>query len=81
MLIQIKDIKIKNIATMPENQGKGYAKAMITFACEKFKIFGYDKIYVWTDQAPEFYKKLGWTFERMVTKNEGGEAFLFSKNI
>ena len=30
---------------------------------------------------PEFYKKLGWTFEGMITKNEGGEAFLFSKNI
>ena len=70
-----------NVMIFDEFQGKGYAKAMINFACEKFKTFGYNKIYVWTDQVPEFYKKLGWTFERMVTKNEGGEAFLFSKNI
>ena len=62
-------------------QGKGYAKAMITFACEKFKTFGYNKIYVWTDQVPEFYNKIGWKYERKVTKNEGGEGLLFSKEI
>jgi len=70
-----------NVMIFEEFKGKGYAKAMINFACEKFKNFGYSKIYVWTDQAPEFYEKLGWTYEGKITKNEGGEGELFSKEI
>lgn len=62
-------------------RGKGYAKIILQFACEKFKDFGYDKVYVWTDQAPKFYKKLGWTYEGLITKNEGGQGYLFSKNV
>ncbi len=60
-------------------RGKGYAKIILQFACEKFKDFGYDKVYVWTDQAPKFYKKLGWAYEGLITKNEGGQGYLFSK--
>lgn len=70
-----------NVMIFEKYRGKGYAKAMINFACEKFKNFGYKKIYVWTDQVPDFYIKLGWKSEGKVTKNEGGEALLFSKEI
>ena len=70
-----------NVMIFEGFQGKGYAKAMLDFACEKFKMLGYSKIYVWTDQVPEFYKKLNWTYEGKVTKNEGGEGLLFSKEI
>ena len=62
-------------------RGNGYASKMIDFACEKFKSFGYSKIYAWTDQVPEFYEKHGWRHEGKVTKNEGGEGILFSKEI
>lgn len=64
-----------------EFQGNGYARIMLNYAYEKFQSLGYDKIYVWTDQVPEFYKKLGWNFEGKITKNEGGEGLLFSKKI
>ena len=70
-----------NVMIFDEFKGKGYAKKMIIFACKRFKSFGYDKVYSWTDQVPEFYKKLGWTYEGKVTKNEGGEGLLFSKEI
>ena len=68
-----------NVMIFEKFRGKGYAKIILQFACEKFKDFGYDKVYVWTDQAPEFYKKLGWAYEGLITKNEGGQGYLFSK--
>ena len=64
-----------------EYQGKGYAKKMLDAACKRFKEFGYNKVYSWTDQVPEFYKKLGWKYEGKITKNEGGEGSLFSRNV
>lgn len=70
-----------NVMIFDEFKGKGYAKKMINFACKRFKSFGYNKIYSWTDQVPDFYRKLGWTYEGKVTKNEGGEGLLFSKEI
>ena len=30
-------LEIRNIATVPEHQGKGYAKALISFVAEKYK--------------------------------------------
>lgn len=70
-----------NVMIFDEFRGKGYAKTMLDKACEKFKDLGYNKVYAWTDQAPDFYKKLGWQFEGKITKNEGGEGLLFSKQI
>ena len=70
-----------NLMIFEEYKGKGYAKEMINFALNKFKTLGYDKVYAWTDQVPDFYKKLGWMYEGKVTKNEGGEGLLFSKKI
>lgn len=70
-----------NVMIFEEFRGKGYAKKMLDIACKKFKTFGYKKVYSWTDQVPEFYKKLGWKYEGKVTKNEGGEGLLFSKEI
>lgn len=62
-------------------KGKGLARILVNSACQKFKELGYDKIYVWTDQAPQFYKKIGWKYEGKIIKNEGGEGDLFSKEI
>ena len=70
-----------NVMIFEKFQGKGYARAMINFALEKFKTLGFSKVYVWTDQAPDFYQKLGWGYEGKITKNEGGEGLLFSKEI
>ncbi len=54
-------LEIKNIATEPEHQGKGYARALIDFLCEtycdRFKV-----IQVGTGDSPltvPFYEKCG----------------------
>ncbi len=70
-----------NVMIFEQFRGKGYAKTMLDYACKKFKGFGYDKVYCWTDQVPDFYKNLGWKYEGKVTKNEGGEGLLFSREI
>lgn len=70
-----------NLMVFDEFKDKGYAKKIIDFACKTIKSFGYNKIYSWTDQVPDFYKKLNWKYEGKVTKNEGGEGMLFSKEI
>lgn len=70
-----------NVMIFEKYRKKGNARKMVDFACEKIKTFGYKKIYAWTDQAPDFYKKLSWKYEMQVQKNEGGEAMLFSKEL
>lgn len=70
-----------NLMIFDEFKGKGYSKILIDFACAKFKEFGYNKVHAWTDQVPELYEKLGWNYEGKITKNEGGEGLLFSKEI
>lgn len=70
-----------NLMIFDKFKGKGYAKMMIDFASTKLKELGYDKIYVWTDQAPDFFRKLGWKYEGKIIKNEGGEGLLFSNKI
>ena len=70
-----------NVMIFEEFRGKGYAKTLLNFAGQKFKELGYKKMYVWTDQAPDFYKKLDWKYEGEVVKNEGDTAMLLSKEI
>ena len=70
-----------NVMIFEKFRGKGYARTMIDSVSKKFKSLGYNKIYSWTDQVPEFYKKLNWKYEGKVQKNEGGEGLLFSKEI
>lgn len=56
-------LEIKNIATVQEHQGKGYAKALIEFIVEKF-IGKYTTLQVGTGDSPltiPFYEKCGFT--------------------
>lgn len=86
--------KIENLKKYPEifpwlsdvmifenYRGKGYGKVLLQYGEKILKEFGYNIIYVWTDQAPDFYKKLGFTYKQEVEKNEGGFGQLFYKNI
>ena len=58
-------------------QGKGYGRGIVDFACKTLKKMGYKEVYVYTDQAPDFYKKLGFQFQGMVDKNDHGQAELY----
>lgn len=86
--------KIENLKKYPEifpwlsdvmifenYRGRGYGKILLQYGEKILKELGYDTIYVWTDQAPDFYKKLGFTYKQEVEKNEGGFGQLFYKNI
>ena len=54
-------LEIKNIATAPEHQGKGYGKALIDFIAEKYR-GQYTVLQVGTGDSPltvPFYEKCG----------------------
>jgi len=61
-------LEIKNIATDPNFQGRGYGKAMIEFIVEEFSN-RYDTIQVGTGDSPltvPFYEKCGFTRSHVV---------------
>lgn len=72
---------IDDVMILEKYRGKGYGKELLKQAEKVLKEMGYNKIYLWTDQAPLFYKKLGYTFKQKVEKNEGGFGELFYKDI
>ena len=87
-------LKIENLKKYPEifpwlsdvmifekYRGRGYGKILFQYGEKILKELGYDTIYVWTDQTPDFYKKLGFLYKQEVEKNEGGYGQLFIKNI
>ncbi len=72
---------LSDVMIIEKYRGKGYGKTLVQYGEKILKDLGYDIIYVWTDQAPDFYKKLGFTYKQEVEKNEGGFGQLFYKNI
>ena len=62
-------LELKNIATAPEYQGKGYAKALIDFIVEKYGE-QYDILQVGTGDSPltiPFYEKCGFVRSHIIT--------------
>lgn len=72
---------LSDVMILEEYRGKGYGKLLLSNGEKILKELGYNTIYVWTDQVPDFYKKLGFTYKQEVEKNEGGYGKLFYKNI
>jgi len=72
---------LSDVMIFEKYRGKGYGKVLLQCGEKILKEHGYNTIYVWTDQAPDFYKKLGFTYKQEVEKNEGGFGQLFYKNI
>ena len=61
-------LEIKNIATVPEYQGKGYAKALIDFIIKKYKE-KYNILQVGTGDSPmsiPFYEKCGFVRSHII---------------
>ena len=61
-------LEIKNIATLPEHQGKGYARALIDFIVEKYR-GQYAVLQVGTGDSPltiPFYEKCGFVRSHIV---------------
>ena len=72
---------LSDLMIFEKYRGKGYGKKLVELSEKILRDLGYDKIYVWTDQAPKFYKKLGFKFLKVIEKNEGGLGELFYKEI
>lgn len=72
---------ISNLIILKEYRGKGYGKLLIKEANKILKELGYKKVYLWTDQTPGFYKKIGFKYLQKVEKNEGGYGVLFYIDI
>lgn len=61
---------ICNIMIFDEYRGKGYGTKLVEYATEELKKSGYNKAYLWTDKAPKFYEKIGFTYVKDVLKND-----------
>lgn len=72
---------LSDVMILEKYRGSGYGKQLISYGEKLLKELGYKTIYVWTDQAPDFYKKLGFKYKQEVEKNEGGYGQLFYKNL
>ena len=72
---------LSDVMILKEYRGKGYGKMLLQYGENLLKELGYNIIYVWTDQAPNFYKKIGFSYKQEVEKNEGGTGQLFYKKI
>jgi len=62
-------LEIKNLATVPAHQGKGYGRAMIEFVAEKYKST-HAVLQVGTGDSPltiPFYEKCGFSRSHIVT--------------
>ncbi|MBQ8749590.1 MAG: GNAT family N-acetyltransferase [Clostridia bacterium] len=70
-----------DVMILEEFRGKGFGRKLLEYGAKILKDLGYTKIYVWTDQAPDFYKKIGFTYLKQIEKNEGGTGELFYKEI
>lgn len=61
-------LEIKNIATDPNYQGRGYARALIDFVCDTYKD-NFDVLQVGTGDSPvtiPFYEELGFVRSHIV---------------
>lgn len=61
---------ICNIMIFDEYRGKGYGTILVEYAKQELKSLGYTKAYLWTDKAPKFYEKIGFTYVKDVLKND-----------
>lgn len=71
---------ISDVMIFDEYRRQGYGTKLINEALNILQNLGYERAYLWTDKAPEFYEKIGFTYEHEVEKNEGGFGRLYSKS-
>ena len=61
---------ICNIMIFDEYRNKGYGTKLVEYAKQELKKLGYNKAYLWTDKAPKFYEKIGFTYVKDILKND-----------
>lgn len=61
---------ICDIMIFDQYRGMGYGTKLVEFAKKELKMLGYNTAYLWTDKAPGFYEKIGFTYVKDVLKND-----------
>lgn len=67
--LNAEECELKNIATYPQHQGKGYGKAMVEYLCDRY-LGAFETMYVGTGDVPKtlgFYERCGF---RISHRNE-----------
>jgi predicted N-acetyltransferase YhbS len=64
-----------------QHRGTGIGKGLINEITNVALNMGYKKLYLRTEHAAEYYKKLGWLFIDKRTDDSGIETEIFSKEI
>ncbi|MBQ6282613.1 MAG: GNAT family N-acetyltransferase [Bacilli bacterium] len=73
---------ICNIMIFDEYRHQGYGTKLVEYAKKELKKLGYNRAYLWTDKAPKFYEKIGFTYVKDVIKNDKtGYGRLYMINI
>ena len=72
---------ISDLLIFEKYRKHGYGTYLINYSIKIYKELGYNKVYIWTDQVPNYYKKLGFKYYKKIEKNEGGKGDLFYKEI
>ena len=73
---------ICDVMIFDEYRSQGYGTKLVEFARNELKKLGYNKAFLWTDKAPKFYEKLGFTYVQDVLKNDkSGYGRLYSIDI
>lgn len=61
---------ISDVMIFDNYRNMGYGRKLIKFALEELEKLGFEEAYLWTDKAPLFYQKLGFTYVKKVLKND-----------
>ena len=72
---------ICSVMIFDEYRYQGYGSKMIELISNEAKTLGYNTVYLWTDQAPEFYEKIGFSFLQPVEKDDGSYGRMYYKKL
>lgn len=64
-----------------EYRRRGYGSKMIELISNEAQSLRYNTVYLWTNQAPEFYEKIGFSFLQLVEKDDGSYGRMYYKKL
>lgn len=62
---------LASVIVSPEYRKRGIASTLINHACSAAKALGFEKIYLRTEHAAQYYERLGWVFVRHAVDEYG----------
>ena len=72
---------ICSVMIFDEYRRREYGSKMIELISNEAQSLGYNTVYLWTNQAPEFYEKIGFSFLQLVEKDDGSYGRMYYKKL